>query len=134
GDRVGERDLARLVDEEVVERLVELRLREQPRRSGDEGDIFIVKAAVGGLDESPVVRAALLQPDEVDALVERYLLDLAQEVVDRLVALRRHRYALAAVDQVDDQARARPRLAGAGRPLDEQVAALDALDERFHLV
>ena len=38
-DQVRDGDLARLVDEEVVERLVELGAREEPRRSGDELEI-----------------------------------------------------------------------------------------------
>src|SRR6185437_6854626 len=42
GQRVGERDLTRLVDEEVVERLLVLRAREEPRRPGRE-----VTAAAG---------------------------------------------------------------------------------------
>ena len=54
GDRVGERDLARLVDEEVVERPVELRLREQPRRSRDERDLVVVEAALAFLMNRPV--------------------------------------------------------------------------------
>ena len=36
GNRIRERRLAGLVDEQIIERLVECRAREQPRRAGDE--------------------------------------------------------------------------------------------------
>ena len=54
-ERVGERDLAGLVDEEVVERLVELLVREQPGGAGDEVDLGVGEAVLGDLDERPLV-------------------------------------------------------------------------------
>src|SRR5205085_2489511 len=88
--------------------------------------------------EAPLVmrltaRLAALQPAEHDARLNRGLFDLAQQVVDRFVARRRDADALAACEQVDDQARTGVGLAGAGRPLDEEVAALDPLDEPLRL-
>ena len=40
-ERVGERDLAGLVDDEHVERLVEILAREEPRRAGDQRELRI---------------------------------------------------------------------------------------------
>ena len=61
-------------------------------------------------------------------------LDLLEELVDRLVAERRHADALALLHQLDRAARARVRLPRAGRPLDEDVVLrrppLEDLDER----
>ena len=54
--------------------------------------------------------------------------------MDRLVALRGDRDPLPARDQVRDEPRARPRLARAGRALDEEVRALDLADEAAHLL
>ncbi len=50
------------------------------------------------------------------------------------MARRRDPDPLAALEQVQDQPRALPRLPGAGRPLDEEVPPLDAIDELLHLV
>ena len=46
-ERVGERDLAGLVDEEVVERAVQLLAAEQPRRPGHE--VVVAAGEVGDL-------------------------------------------------------------------------------------
>ena len=50
------------------------------------------------------------------------LADLVGQVVDRLVARGRDADALGAADQIDDDPRARPRLAGARRALDEEIS------------
>ena len=54
--------------------------------------------------------------------------------MDRFVTLRGDADALPASEEVDDEARARPRLARAGRPLDEEVRPLDSLDEFLRLL
>ena len=75
-----------------------------------------------------MVLGALLEADERDASVVRDLLDLGEQVVDRLVAGRRDADADPVAQQVDDHARAGVRLARAGRPLDEEHAVLERGD------
>ena len=57
-----------------------------------------------------------------------------EQVVDRLVARRGDADALARAEQCDDQPRRRPRLAGAGRALDEEMAAVEREQEPLELV
>src|SRR5207247_949417 len=117
-ERVRERNLARLVDEDVVELLVELRTREQPGRPGDQLQPGVVEVVVvaGALDERAnvdglrVAAARLLQPMEFDTGGRGDVLYLTEQVVDRLVRRRGDADALAAHDQMDDQPRARIRL------------------------
>src|SRR5438105_15721562 len=138
--RIRQRYLARLVDEQVIERLVELRSREEPRRSRVQLNVDCWDDLVCALDELSFVRrfgiaaARLLQASERDAVLARGLLDRAQEIVDRLVARRRDTDSLAAHEQVHDQARARVRLARARRALYEQVTTFDLLDELLLLL
>ena len=87
-ERVGERGLPRLVDEEVVERPVELLAREEPGRAGEE----LVRRhrrsrrrCSASTRRSPAARRTtrvpvrrLLQPAERDARLERVRLDLAR--------------------------------------------------------
>ena len=132
-ERVGERHLARLVDEQVVERLVHLLAREEPRRAGDQ--LHVVRAAKSSLlaavsrSKSTVVArllaaAALLQAAELDtALAARDASTSSSRLWIALWLCRRDADALARAHQVDDQPRAGPGLARAGRALDEQVAA-----------
>lgn len=61
-------------------------------------------------------------------------LDFVQQVVDRLVAGRRHADALAAVQQVDDELRPGPRLARPGWALDEQARLVEAVEDPAKLV
>ena len=72
----------------------------------------------------PLARAA-----EGDALRRARRARPRREVVDRLVAHGGDADALAAVDQVDDQPRAGPRLAGTGRALDEEGARVERARE-----
>ncbi len=74
----------------------------------------------------PSLPPHFLQPRERVALLDRRLLDVLEELVDRLVAERGHADALAGLHQRDRHPRAVPRLARAGRALDEQVAAVEA--------
>ena len=53
--------------------------------------------------------------------------------MDRLVALGRDADAPPIGQQMDDDPRAGPRLAGAGRPLQEEVAPVQPEGERLHL-
>ena len=102
-ERVRERDLAGLVDEQVVELRVELLAAEEPARPGDELVVGLEERLRPrlALDERPLVdrlrvpARRLLEAAELDALRERVLLDLGEELVDRLVALRGDRDPLA---------------------------------------
>ena len=133
-ERVGERELARFVDHEVVERVIELLGRVQPRRAGDEvvaavealvvvGDVHDL-AAVGHA-AGRVLGSRLPRAPERQLARRRRPLGLGQQVVDRPMAERRHAHAMPVRDQVDDQACTGIRLAGARRALDEQVAAVE---------
>src|SRR5206468_3249984 len=141
-ERVGERDLARLFDEQVVERLVHVVLGEEPGGAGDELDFgrrWEVVVVGGAFDELAIEFRLLvsltrfLQPAELEALRARDLLDLLEQVVDRLVAVRGDADPLARSHQVDEQARSGPGLAGAGRPLDEEIALVEAEGDRLRV-
>ena len=132
-DHVGERDLPRLVDDQRVEEALELLPHEEPRRAGDELQLLLEQVApvVGGIDEVAlearvlVSLGRLLAPDEREALLARLALDLGEQLVDRLVAERRDADAPARAHERDRRLRALPRLARAGRALDEEVAAVE---------
>ncbi len=72
-DQVRDGDLAGLVDEEVVERLVELGAREEPRRAGDELEIagrhVLVRLDV--LDERAVEASVFVPVDLLHAAEAR---------------------------------------------------------------
>ncbi len=74
-------------------------------------------------DEPPVVLLALLQALEVEPLLAGRALHLVEQVVDRLVALRRHADPLPGAQERRDQPGAAIRLARPGRALDEQIGA-----------
>jgi hypothetical protein len=89
--RIGKRDLARLVDEQVVERRVELCAREEPRGAGEQLQLRVEKGLelalvldqlAGVVMRVLVAGAALLQAVRRQAL----LLELAEQVVDRLAS------------------------------------------------
>ena len=95
--------------------------------------------SLGALDPSAAedrLRAPgrLLQPLEVDALRGGHPLDLGEQVVDRLVARGGHSHALPLVEQMHDQARARPGLPRARRSLDDEVALVEVEHEPLHLL
>src|SRR5207249_2690960 len=106
-ERVRERDLARLVEEEVVELQVHLLAAEEPARAGDElvvgleDDLRVglARDARSLVNRVRVVAGRLLEAAELDAFCDRVLLDLQEELVDRLVALRGDRDPLARSDQ-----------------------------------
>ena len=134
GERVGEGELARLVDEQRVERSVHLLARVHPRRSGDEERVRVVVAAllhVSGLLERVV---AALDAAEVEAFLRSGALDLVDERADDLVALRDDPDPASLPDQVRDQSGAAVGLAGAGRALDDEVGALEPVEERALVV
>jgi hypothetical protein len=130
GDEMRHRDLPCLVHEEVVQGLVQLRVREQPGGAGHECSTGSDDRAVVGdvLDHSPVQEAllagALLDAPELDLLFRRAPLHGREQVVDGLVAVRGDADPRASLEQRDNDLGAGVRLAGAGRPLDEQVAFL----------
>ena len=91
GDRVGERELPALVHEERVHVLVELRAREEPGRPREQLELVVEHRVVrvGAVDEAVLVAplpASLLPAAELVAGLERGLLEIVQELVDRLVA------------------------------------------------
>jgi len=142
GQRIRERDLAGLVDHQVVQRTVQLGAREEPRRPREELNIR------GGIRERGVVRIApeevavelgfgiagrrLLEPLEANAGVPGHPLDLGQEIVDGLVALRRDADAPTGGEEVHDDPRACPCLAGSWRTLEEEVAPVQPERVGFH--
>ena len=142
-ERVRQGDLAGLVQDEIVQRAVELLAGEEPGGAGEELDVgaggLEGRVVVVGLDELAVVlglgiAGGLLEPLEAHAGLPRHFLDLGEQVVDGLVALGRDADTSPAGQQVHDDAGARPRLAGAGRPLDEEVARVQPERERLHRV
>ena len=95
GDRVRERELPALVDEERVHVLVELLAREEPGRPREQLELGVEHrlVRVGAVDEAVLVvplPAPLLPAAELVAGLERRLLEVVEELVDRLVAERRH--------------------------------------------
>src|SRR5262249_56813930 len=105
-ERVGERHLPGLVDEQVVERPLVLVARVVPRRAGGDvavraragvGDVLDLRALVVRLG---IARARFLAAAEREAR----RLDLGEDVVDRLFALRRGPDGLAVPRRVPGQA------------------------------
>ena len=127
--RVGERHLAGLVDEERVDRVLELVVRPEPRRAG--GHVVLVAAqAVGDL----VVRLAALDQvvpvavvgfiralDDANVAGLQHRLD---EVADHLVRVRRDPDLLPGANQLVNHACAGVRLATAWRTLNSQRGAV----------
>ncbi len=139
-ERVGERDLPGLVDEEVVERAVVVGIGEEPGGAGGEVAVDALGRCLDALDvRARVLRlgvagARLLQPAVVEPELGGGVLDRVEQVVDRLVARRGDADALAVRHQVRDQPAGRPRLPRAGRPLDDEVALVEREHELLHLV
>ena len=140
---VRERDLAGLVDHQVVQLAVQILMREEPGGSGEELDVGpgIREGRILGvaLDELAVVLGfqitgrRLLEPLEAHVGVPGDLLDLGEQIVDGLVAAGRDADAPAVREQVDDDARAGPRLARPGWALEEEVTGVQPERERLHL-
>ena len=130
---VGERHLPGLVDEERVDDAFHVLACEQPGGSREQQDVFVrlreVRLVPGGRHERPLVGVALLQPAERDAFVLCGLLDLGDEVVDRLVARRGDADPPTDLIRSDDQPCAGVGLPRSGRPLDHEVPAGEAGDE-----
>ena len=109
-ERVGERDLPGLVDEEVVERAVVLGAREEPggaggevavgarRRVGRRSRCVELVVADSGLPPLAFFRPLKLEPELAGGVLDR-----VEQVVDRLVARRGDADALAVREQVRDQ-------------------------------
>ncbi len=142
GEGVGERDLARLVDEQVVERLGVLAAvvpggaGGEPRRRIAERGVVVdgVDQAVLGVEPESGLSELFFRPLNSTPSLVGDLLDLVQQVVDHLVAGRGDADALPAPDQVDDQAGSGVGLARARRALDEEVAAVEGGDDLLQLV
>ena len=121
----------------AIERFV----REEPRGAGEEQDIGtgvgevvdLARVADRSRRRNTTQRlsfAAFLSPRNCSPSVFAALVHLVEQVVDRLVAGRRHADAPAVAHELRDEARAGPRLARARRPLDEQVAGIESERQR----
>ena len=142
GDRVGERDLSGLVDEEDLGCLVHLRPGPEPSGAGVEEHpsfsvLVVRRLARAGDPVARIVVVALLRrllpAAEVEPLLAGAVLDLPQEVRNCLVRGRGDAHPLAVAHQIDREARARPRLSRPGRTADHPVVsrpdgAVDSLD------
>ena len=143
GQRVGEGDLAGLVDHEIVQRAVQLGAGEEPRRPCEElnvggrvrerGVIPLAPDEIAGELGLWIARRRFLEPLETHAGGPGHPLDLAEEVVDGLVALRGNAHAPSRGEEVCDDPRARPRLPGSRRPLEKQIAPVQPEGVRLHL-
>ena len=134
---VGEGHLPGLVDDERVDEgaAVEILVGEEPRRAGHELGARRRRHELVGVGEvgDPVGRVlrlgaaggGFLQAADPDTFLARRPADLVEQVMDRLVARGRDADAPAAADEIHDDPRARPRLAGARRPLDEEIALVE---------
>ena len=141
-ERVGERDLAGLVDDEVVDRLVACprgttatRCPPSGRcRRGREGAALLSVLSISGSSSSRLERESrarvLLQAAEVDAASAGVLLDLVRAGCGSPCGCwRPRRRACRASSRLQDQLRAGVGLARAGRALDEEVAVVEAGDD-----
>ena len=138
-ERVGERDLAGLVDEEVVELPVVLVVGEEPRGAAEQLAVVAVVVVEHVLDPVALVLrllavARLLEAAERDAELGRAFHDLLEQLVDRAVARRGDTHALAGVDESRDQAARGPRLARARRALDHEVPSVEREQELRELL
>ena len=139
-ERVGERELAGLVDHEVVERPSSSSAREQPGGAGDER-----ASPDRGTPRRRRSRSALVRRDRGSRGVVRRACARRGSRSPRSRPRARPRRAgcgspcgSCAVTptrrpcamQIDDQARAASGLAGAGRPLDDEVALVESAGER----
>ena len=141
-ERVGERDLPGLVDEEVVERAVVLAseksqavpaARSQSTHSSDVLDAL--DRARSSYYDSGLPALAFLQPAIVEPeLGGRVLDDASSRLWIALWLVEATPTRLAVREQVRDQPAGRPRLARAGRPLDHEVALVEREHELLHLV
>jgi hypothetical protein len=91
---IRKRDLSRLIDEQVIELLIEFLSREKPSGPGDQIVSALRRFAVVGriLDDRPVQKLLfvrrLLDTPEPEPTPCRDLLDLLQQLIDRLVRMR----------------------------------------------
>src|SRR5712692_10083451 len=76
----------------------------------------------------------LFQTSEGHAVLARDLLDLRQQIVDRLVTLGGDADPLSVGEQMDDEAGPGPSLSCARRALDEEVASVERERQRLHAV
>ena len=74
----------------------------------------------------------LVETGESQFVLGRTIFDFMQQRMDRIVARARHGDPLTGTEQVANYLRADRALATAGRSLNEQVAAIERLDDRGH--
>lgn len=141
GDEVGQADLARLVDEQIVERLLELGAGEQPRGAGHQLmarriDVLVVEHILDlRAAQAAVVAGAggFLGAAQGKAFPLGQPLQAAQQIVDGVVAVGRYGHAPAGAQQLQQHPRTGVGLAGAGRPLQEQGGFVHARHDIQHL-
>src|SRR5262245_48469159 len=111
GDRVCERDLAGLVEEQRVQMSVEVLAREQERGAGEQLELLVEHrlVRVRAVDElvlvaSVRIAARLLAALEREALLERGVAHIYEELVDRPVAQRCDAAPLSAAHAPDSRA------------------------------
>ena len=132
-DRVGQRHLARFVDEQVVEPAdpcPRARTATRCRRRARRLPASHASLLVGVLVDEPaaecvVVAAHFLRPDERDCLRDRERSTSCSRLLMALWLFAVTPTRLPGAMQRHDQPRAGPGLARAGRTLDEQVAAIE---------
>ena len=110
-------------------------MSEQPRRAGHKLDASSPLDQLAGVVDVgyPIARvfrlgvagAGFLEAADRHTFLAGGLPDLVEQIVDCLVARGRDADAPATADEIDDDPRPRPRLAGARRPLDEEVALIE---------
>ena len=111
GDHVGERDLSRFVDEEIVELTPKSRLRQQPSGAGNKLRRWVsLRDVLIGTDvfdevaiDAVIVRRNLFHADIAGAGFLHLLVHRFQQVGNDFVAVRGHRYPFSGLKQCGDQ-------------------------------
>ena len=135
GDRVGERQLPRLVDHEDVDRRGELGPRPQPGGSADDVHLAgseriekvpVISVWLGRVGGAIAVRVRLLADRDRDLVGGRPRCDRVEQVADDAMAVGSDADLPAEPDQLDDDLRAEIGLARARRALDGQAVAVQS--------
>ena len=135
GDGVRKRDLARLVDDEHVERSGEVLTRPDPGGAADHVELAALKGfeqvwvgleATGERAGGVAMHFGLLPYPNRHPTLAGLLRDLVEQVADHLVAVRGDADLAAGGGERQDHLCARVGLAGPGRTLDRQCALVES--------